>query len=114
MSIDVQQVTDAVIATASEVIDADVTLIRSFQRRQVEALAQQAAFIAAGIASGDITENTRDFFLDELEHMAESFVKTLVRLSHVLFEKIWNAVMQVLWQAIEGAIGTALPLPRLA
>lgn len=113
MSIDVQALADDITRAASDVIEADVRMIRSFKQRQVEALAQQAAFVADGIVSGSITEHTREFFLDELEHMAESFAKTLVRINLVLLEKVWNAVVGVIWRAIERAAGIALPLPML-
>ena len=113
MVIDISELTDEIISAASDAAAADITLIRSFQKRQVEALAQQSAFVGGGIASGEITENTRDYFLEELERMAESFVKTLVRMTHVLFEKIWNAVVKVVWKAIESAIGFNLPTPVL-
>lgn len=113
MSIEVQALVSDIIDAANGAIGQDVTRIRSFRRRQVEALAQQSAFIAAGISSGEITDNTRDFFLDELEHMAESFAKTLVRLRIVLIEQVWNAVVGVIWKAIGRATGVTLPLPML-
>lgn len=113
MKVDVKALRKDIIGAVNGVLDTDVTLIRAFQKRQVKALAQQSAFVAAGIASGEITKNTRDFFLEELEHMAKSFVKTVVRMGTVLFEKAWNAVVGVIWKAIEGAVGVALPLPML-
>jgi hypothetical protein len=114
MSIDVKDLADDITRAASDVIETDVRMIRTFSERQVEALAQQAAFVAEGIVSGTITDSTSEFFLDELEHMAESFAKTLVRMNSVLIEKVWNAVVGVIWQAIERAAGIALPLPMLA
>jgi hypothetical protein len=113
MTIDVEQLGNEIVDTVSGIIERDVTLIRSFSRRQVDAIAQQAAFVADGIKGGQITPNTQEFFLEELEHMAESFAKTLVRLATVTFEKIWNAVVGTVWKAIESAVGFALPLPLL-
>jgi len=113
MSIDVQALADEIARAASDVIETDVRMIRTFRERQVEALALQAVFVAEGIVSGSITDHTREFFLDELEHMAESFAKTLVRINIILIEKVWNAVVGVIWQAIERGAGIALPLPML-
>ena len=67
------------------------------------------ALVAQGIASGQITEETRDFFLDSLEEMTRNFTNTLRGLMMVTIEKVWNAVIGVLWKAIEGVTGFAIP-----
>lgn len=61
-----------------------------------------------GIASGDIDEDLRDFFLDSLKEMAKNFAKTLAGLAAVTIEKVWNAVVGVLLGAIQTATGIAL------
>jgi hypothetical protein len=66
--------------------------------------------IEAGIVSGEITEETRDFFLENLKNMTRNFVKTLRDLIVVEIEKVWNAIVDVLWKAIETATGIALPI----
>lgn len=111
MGIDVEQLVEDIKDAASRVLQKDVTALRGFSERQVKAVAQQASFIAAGIQSGEITEETRDFFLDSLEDMALNFVKTLRGLLTVTIEKVWNAVVAVIWKAIKAA--TQIPLPIL-
>ena len=76
------------------------------------AIAQQATLVAAGIASGQITSETQEFFLDSLEDMALSFAKTLRGLLTVTIEKVWNAIVGVLWNAISKAVNLTLPVPR--
>lgn len=112
MAIDVARLIEDIKEAASQVLNKDVTTLRGFSERQVKAIAQQAVFIEAGIVSGDITEETRDFFLDSLEDMALNFVKTLRGLLMVTIEKVWNAIVGVIWKVIETATGIALPKPE--
>ena len=113
MAIDINQMVADIKDAASQVINKDVTTLRGFSERQVKAIAQQAAFVEAGILNGGITDETRDFFLDSLEDMALNFVKTLRGLLMVTIEKVWNAVVGVIWKAIETATGVALPVPDI-
>lgn len=111
MGMDVDVVVQAIIKTASDVLEKDVTQMRGFSERQVKALAMQTALIEAGILAGTITDETRDFFLDNLEDMALNFVKTLRGLMVVTVEKVWNAIVQLLWTLISVGAGIAIPLP---
>ena len=111
MSIDVDQLIVDIKNAASQVINQDVSEIRGFSERQVKALAKQAELIADGIASGDIDDDLRDFFLDSLEDMALNFAKTLRGLLMVTIEKVWNAIVGVLWGAIGTATGISLSAP---
>ena len=107
--IDVSKLVDDIKAAASEVLEKDVTMLRGFSERQVKAIAQQTKLVTAGIASGQITDETREFFLDSLEDMALNFAKTLRGLLMVTVEKVWNAVVAVIWKTISTATGLALP-----
>jgi len=113
MPIDIAQLIADMKAAATTILQADVTALRGFSERQLEAIAKQAEFIAIGIATKQITDETRDFFLDSLEDMALSFVKTLRGLATVMVEKVWNAVVGVLWNAISKAAKIVLPAPVL-
>ena len=111
MSIDIGQLMDDIKTAASQVVEKDITTMRGFSERQLKALAKQTSLIAEGIRSGDIDEDLRDFFLDSLEDMALNFVKTLRGMLAVTIEKTWNAVVGVIWRAIESVTNIALPLP---
>jgi hypothetical protein len=113
MSIDVTQLVNDIKNAASQVLNKDVSTLRGFSERQVKAIAQQTAFVEAGILTGGITDETKDFFLDSLEDMALNFVKTLRGLMMVTIEKVWNAVIGVIWKAIESATGIILPTPDI-
>jgi Arc/MetJ-type ribon-helix-helix transcriptional regulator len=111
MSIDLDKLVSDMKAAASAVVKADVSALSGFSERQLQAIAQQTAFVASGIASGEITEETRDFFLDSLKDMARSFANTLKGLVMVTIEKIWNAVVAVIWKAISDVTGIMLSAP---
>jgi hypothetical protein len=111
MSIDVDEVVADIKTAVTGILQTDVTQIRGFAERQVMALAQQTAFVEVGITTGQITDETRDFFLDSLEDMARNFANTLRGLTLITIEKVWNAVVGVLWRALEAATNLVLPLP---
>jgi len=110
-TIDVDQLVKDMKAAATSVLQTDVTTVRGFSERQLKAIAQQAKFVAKGIAAKEITEETREFFLDGLEDMALSFAKTLRGLLMVTIEKVWNAVVGVIWNAIAKATNLTLAVP---
>lgn len=108
--IDIDTLINDIKAAASDVVQKDVSTLRGFSERQVKAIAQQTALVAQGIASGQITDETKDFFLDSLEDMARNFANTLRGLMMVTIEKVWNAVIGVIWKAIEGVTGLVIPI----
>lgn len=111
MGISVNQLISDIKSAATGVLQTDVSTFRGFSERQVEAIAKQAEFVTAGIATGQITAETRDFFLDSIEDMTLSFARSLRGLLMVTIEKLWNAVVGVIWKAINTATGLALPVP---
>ena len=111
MAIDVNQLVSDMKDAATSVLNADVSTFRGFSERQLQAIAKQAEFVAAGIATGEITSETKDFFLDGLEDMTRSFAETLRGLIMVTIEKVWNAVVGVIWKAISTATGLSLAVP---
>lgn len=113
-AIDLNQVVADIKTAATGILNADVETFRGFSERQVQAIAQQTALVATGIAAGQITAATREFFLDNLEDMALSFAKTLRGLLMVTIEKVWNAVVAVIWKAISSVTGLTLAAPTAA
>jgi hypothetical protein len=96
---------------ASAVIGKDVSTLQGFAAQQLNAIAQQAVFVAGGIVDGSITGDTRDYFLDSLQEMARSFVNTLAGLVAVMVEAAWNAIVGAIWAAINKATGLSLVAP---
>lgn len=89
---------------ASNILEKDVSTLRGFSERQVEAIAKQTLIIQKGIINGDIDEDLKEFFFDGLEKMALNFVSTLKGILSVTIEKIWNAIVDALWNAVEAAV----------
>src|SRR6516164_2044305 len=98
--IDVQALVHGITQAVSAQIGKDVTLLTGFSRDQVEGLARQAQLIAAAFASGHLSADDRDLFLEDLKQTTEDFANTLVGLATVEVEKVWNAAVVALWNAI--------------
>jgi hypothetical protein len=109
--IDPTQLVKDMEAAATGVIKQDVSSLRGFAAQQLNAIAQQAVFVAEGIADGSIAKGARDYFLTSLKEMARSFVNTLAGLVTVVIEQVWNAVVGVVWAAINKATGLSLVVP---
>ncbi len=108
MALDLNELMTDLKTAISEIVGRDLTTVRGFQERQLKAIAQQAALVSAGILTGDITPETREFFLDGLEDMVLNFLKTLRGILEITIEKAWNAAIRVIWDAIERATGITL------
>jgi hypothetical protein len=108
MAINVNELVDELKATASAIIQKDVTTIRGFSNRQLNGIANQAALVAAGLTSGQITPLTREFFLDQLVELAQNFVESLVGLLMATIERVLNAIVNLIWRTISAATGVDL------
>lgn len=111
MNIDVGQLVNDMKDAASGVLAKDISAVQGFSERQLQAIALQAHVVATGIATKNISEDLQGFFLDGLKDMVTSFTRTLRGLVIVTVEKIWNAVVSVLWTAISKVAGITLPAP---
>lgn len=114
MAIDVEKLVNEIKSAAQGVLSVDIATVRGFSARQLHAIALQTHVVATGIATNNISEELQDFFLDALKDMVTSFTRTLIGLVSVTIEKIWNAVIGVVWNALSTALGTFLPVPKAA
>jgi len=103
----------AVKATISGVINKDFPAIGAFAEGQLKAMAQQTVLIGEATAQGEFKGNDhlRDHFLNQLAKMAENFARVIAALVVIAIEKIWNALVDLLWDTLDGAAGFALPRP---
>lgn len=108
MDINVGELVAEMKKAGKAIVNADLEVLRGFSERQLSAIAKQTALVAKGIATGEIEDNEKDFFLDSIENMVINFANTLRGLLVVTIEKLWNALVNVVWQAINKAIGIAL------
>lgn len=109
--IDIPQIINDIKAAASGVIQKDISTVNGFSQRQIKKIAEQTELVGKGILNGEITPATQDFFLDQLAEMARNFARTLVGLIVVTIEKIWNAIIGVIWGTISKISGVVLPKP---
>ncbi len=108
MSLDTAQLLLDLQNAASTSLQADVTTFQGFTQQQLQGIADQSKLVAEGILTGEITEATRDFFLQGLKDLTINFAKTLMGLATVSIEKVWNAMVKVVWAALSKVTGLAL------
>jgi hypothetical protein len=113
MPLDIDQLITDIKDVVSQIVAKDATTIHGFSDRQLTGIANQAKLVAAGIVSGDVTDSNRDFFLDQLVQLTHNFVRALVGLLTTTIEKIWNAIVGVIWKAISKIVGFNLPSPNI-
>ncbi len=112
-SLDATALMNSIKDAAAGILKKDVTQIKGFSQTQLLMLAQQAEGIAAMDLAGvfDGNDELRSHFVSQLEAMTRNFVRVLEGLALVTAEKLWNAVVKTVWDAIGAATGMALPLP---
>ena len=89
---------------STTILKKDITVVKGFSERQVEAIAKQTIIITEGVANGDIDEELKKFFFDGLKAMAENFVNTLKGILSVTLEKLYNALVDKLWSIVGSAV----------
>lgn len=112
MNLDIAQLIADIQTAISSELNADVTSFKGFAKQQLQAIAEQTERVARGIASGEITAGTRNFFLQGIKDMSLNFVKTLQGLLIVSIEKIWNTMLNVIFLAISKATGLNISIPQ--
>ena len=80
----------------SGIIEEDVSVIKGFSERQVKAMAEQTLKIQKGVLNGNIDEDLKNFFIEDLKRIALNFVNTLQGLIALTIEKIWNGIITFL------------------
>jgi hypothetical protein len=108
MEINIQQIISDILNAGSNILKKDISSLRGFEMNQVRALAQHSKLIASGIVTGEINNELKNFFLEGLESMALNFVRTIKGLVEITIEKVWNAIVEVLFKAIEVAAGSII------
>jgi hypothetical protein len=111
MDIDIQAVIKTITGSVSEISGKDASTLKGFTKRQMKGLAKQAKLIALGVSAGEFDDKKRDSCLATLKKMTLNFAKSIVGMMLVTIEKIWNAIVGILWGAINKATGLALGAP---
>lgn len=103
---------DEIIGAAQGVIEGDLPTLEGFAKEQLEDLAELGVVIAKGAVPGGWIDDEEElkFWLKGLRRLAGDFVHTLAALVVLVVEKVINAVLDVLRNAISTAIGSVVPL----
>lgn len=84
----------------SEILNKDISKVRGFSKRQLKAIGIQTLLIKEGVATGEISGELQEFFEESLKKMVTNFVSTLKGITAVILEKVWNAIVEILWKTI--------------
>lgn len=100
-------------AAASTIVNKDISTITGFAKSQEIKLAKFAIWIGEAELAHEFDQvpGLREEFLQSLQDMIRDFVNTLRGLTMITIEKIWNAIVDVIWTALDKATGLALPRP---
>jgi hypothetical protein len=96
--------------TASALLKKEISTISGYSKIELRAIVQQTILVSHGIKSGEIHDVNRAFYLTRIAVMVQHFVRSLAGLMVSTVEKLWNALIKVLWGAISKATG--LPLEK--
>src|SRR6476660_8959627 len=103
--IDLNALISEIVKTATDRLGRDISSLEGFAEQQLRGLARQAQLIAGALASGHLSDDDRDFFLNDLKNTARDFANTLAGLLVLEIEIVWNAAVDTLWKAISAAAG---------
>lgn len=119
MSLDVEALLSDVIQAVQDIVADDWSRISNFTENQGRMLANQAVMITAARTVGSLRNDDDgfEFFLRQLENMTRNFTQSIAALTIVTIEKAWNAVVGVVWGAVNGALSAAglsgVPIPAV-
>ncbi|RWD71060.1 hypothetical protein [Mesorhizobium sp.] len=95
------------------------TTISALVTQQAKMMAQQAAWIVESSIAGALKQDPalQRLFADQLADSVRGLASDVAALTILTLEKVWNAVVKVLWGAINKALASAsmglLALPAL-
>lgn len=107
------QLVSAIQAAATNAAGKDISTIQGFARDQVLRIEKLSIRLAEMIAQGEFKDDPEGQadFLGILQDIITNFTKTLRGLAVITIEKVWNAIVDVVWKALDSATGLTLPRP---
>lgn len=100
MDNDVLNIVTGIKEVSAGILMKDITIVKGFNQRQTEKLAQQTIRVKRGIASGNYSEKKKNYVLNELKLMTRNFVDTLIGIVTITIEKLLNALVRFLYEAV--------------
>ena len=95
-----------IVEAVKKIVNDDWDHISSFAKNQSKMLANQAVMITTARTTGSLLKDDEGFeyFMSQLENMTRNLTQSIASLTIVTLEKAWNAVVGVIWGAINGAL----------
>lgn len=113
-AINVEELAGDILKALRAILAEDVPKLAELGVERSRRLAQMADMIAGQWNRGELSEEDRDWFLDDLARMSADFARTIALETLLTVERAWNAVAGVIWTALRAAIGVAgLPVPAI-
>ena len=111
--IDLGNIFGQIANVTKDMVGKDVTSASAFAQEQMRLIEQNAILFSQMELAGEFTDDPerRDQYLQMIKATAVNFAKTIRALAVVEVEKLVNAVVKVVWDAIGTATGVALPIP---
>ncbi|MBC8641292.1 hypothetical protein IAG25_31210 [Caballeronia sp. EK] len=103
-----------ILSAVKNVTRKDLPAAAGFAQSQLQSLAQQSALVAGMIEANAFTAAEQIFYLDGLEQMAKGLAQTVIQVIEIEIEKLINAVVSAIYDAINSVAGVALVAPRVA
>ena len=75
---------------------------------QAKAIATQTKNIAVAELAGDLDRELRSFFQEQLKDMILSLVRFTIAKTVATLEATWNAIVKLVWGAVDSAVSIAL------
>ena len=91
----------------------DIRTMQGFSKQQLEDIGRLAIDFADMIDEGEFDDDAegRQAYARILQNLIKNFTRTVEALGVLAVEKAWNAMVDVIWNALDGATGLMLPRP---
>jgi hypothetical protein len=108
------QIFGSIVGVTKDMVGKDVTTFSAMARDAARSIETAGILFAQMEAEGDFKDDPdrRQRMLTEMQDLATNYVNTVRAMAVIEVEKLWNAVVKVLWDAIGTATGIALPIPK--
>ncbi len=119
MELDIEATAKALVKAIKGATKSGWAEVSTLVTTQSRMMALQAAFITESSISGPLRDEPelRQMFIDQLADSVRGLARDVAALTILTLEKAWNAVVGVLWGAMNKALGAAglgglvLPVP---
>lgn len=108
MSLDIQQLSEAMLSAAKGVVSDKWPSTKQYFESETQIFAQRLTGIAAMYAAGDISESRAKLHLQFQKEAWETVLLAVAGLNQLMIEQALNAALDVVREAVNATIGFAL------